>query len=254
MQWRYKCVDGPADAEGDLWMLDQLARRLMKLYAEEGGPNAESITKLAWDYGQPHPDVRAVAKEINGYDLTTGKLMDSFGGLKNDGTTLSGNWLYCNSYVEPEKEPDAPIPGNRASRRSLDDSPFNIGLYSKFAWWWPVNRRIIYNRASVDLDGQKLWWFMVIVFGVVLLITGATMASGTAVPAALLQWMVFIHDMAFIATGCMLLVHVYLSVAHPLMRPLRTGPWSSMMTRGRVSVEYANSHHGKWYERMAKAK
>jgi formate dehydrogenase-N alpha subunit len=154
MQWRYKAAEGPGDAEDDLWMLDKITRKLKDLYNAEGGPSAESITKLDWDYGADHPDVRAVAKEINGYDLTTGKLAVSFGALKADGTTTSGNWLYCNSYVEPDAEPDAPIPGNRASRRNLDDGPFNIGLYPKWSWCWPVNRRIIYNRASVDLDGN----------------------------------------------------------------------------------------------------
>ncbi len=154
MQWRYKAADGPGEAEDDLWMLDKLAKRLMQLYTDEGGPSAECINKLDWDYGDDHPDVHAVAKEINGYDLTTGKLVASFSGLKADGTTSSGNWLYCNSYVEPDAEPDAPIPGNRASRRNLDDGPFNIGLHAKWAWCWPVNRRIIYNRASVDLDGN----------------------------------------------------------------------------------------------------
>ena len=100
--------------------------------------------------------------------------------------------------------------------------------------------------------GQKMWWFMVIVFGLIFVITGIVMwAAKTAAPAALLQWMVFIHDIAFIATGCMLFVHIYLSVAHPLMRPLRTGAWSSMV-RGKVSVEYARSHHGKWYDKISK--
>ena len=28
-----------------------------------------------------------------------------------------------------------------------------IHLYPKFAWAWPVNRRILYNRAGVDLNG-----------------------------------------------------------------------------------------------------
>ena len=100
--------------------------------------------------------------------------------------------------------------------------------------------------------GQKMWWFMVIVFGLIFLVTGVIMwfFKETA-PGALLQWMVFIHDIAFIATGCMLFVHIYLSVAHPMMRPLRTGSWSAM-TRGKVSVEYAKSHHGKWYEEMSK--
>ncbi|HEX76606.1 MAG TPA: formate dehydrogenase, partial [Dehalococcoidia bacterium] len=109
-----------------------------------------------WDYGHEHPDVHKVAKEINGYDLNTGKLMASFGGLKSDGTTSSGNWLYCASYTED---------GNMAARRDPTPDMFNVGLYPKWAWCWPVNRRIIYNRASVDLNGEPwdkeqpvIWW------------------------------------------------------------------------------------------------
>jgi len=156
MQWRYKCADGPGEAEDDLWMLTAIYRKLKELYEKEGGPNAEAITKLTWDYGSGHPDIHAVAKEINGYDLTTGKLLPSFGKLKDDGTTTSGNWLYCASYTED---------GNMAARRDLTPGPFNIELYPKFAWCWPVNRRIIYNRASVDLNGVPwdkeqpvIWW------------------------------------------------------------------------------------------------
>jgi len=143
-QWRYKCADGPGEAEDDLYMLTMIYKKLKQLYQEEGGPNAEAITRLTWDYGAGHPDVHTVAKEINGYDLTTGKLMASFGGLRDDGTTSSGNWLYCASYTEA---------GNMAERRDPVDTS-GIGMYSNWAWCWPVNRRIIYNRASVDLDGR----------------------------------------------------------------------------------------------------
>jgi cytochrome b subunit of formate dehydrogenase len=65
--------------------------------------------------------------------------------------------------------------------------------------------------------------------------------------------MVFLHDVAFIATGLMFFVHIYMSVVHPLVRPLRTGAWNSM-ARGKVSVDYARSHHAKWYEEVTKAK
>ncbi len=100
-------------------------------------------------------------------------------------------------------------------------------------------------------SGQKMWWFMVLVFGLVFVITGLIMwALKTTAPPALLQWTVLIHDIAFIATGCMLFVHIYLSVVHPLMRPLQTGAWNSM-ARGKVSVGYAKSHHAKWYERIS---
>ena len=102
-------------------------------------------------------------------------------------------------------------------------------------------------------SGQKMWWFMSIVFGVIFVITGVIMwFSKTAAPSALLQWTVIIHDISFIVTGVMLFVHVYLSF-HPLMRPTRVGAWSSM-TRGKVSVEYAKSHHRKWYDEIVKSK
>jgi len=157
MQWRYKAADGPGEAIDDLAMLSLIFFKLKELYTSEGGPNAEAITKLTWDYGdEHHPDVHKVAKEINGYDLTTGELLPSFGGLKDDGTTTSGNWLYCASYTEN---------GNMAARRDPTPGPFDIGLYPKWAWTWPVNRRIIYNRASVDLNGEPwdkeqpvIWW------------------------------------------------------------------------------------------------
>jgi formate dehydrogenase major subunit len=146
-QWRYMAVHPVGDAKSDLWILDQIFKELKKLYQADPGPFPDPIVHLNWNYGpgKEEPDVHAVAKDINGYDLTTGKLVPSFGKLKDDGTTSSGNWLYCASYTEK---------GNMAARRDLTDAPNNIGLYPKWAWCWPVNRRIIYNRASCDLKGN----------------------------------------------------------------------------------------------------
>ena len=145
MQWRYQAVNPPGEAKSDLWILDKLFQAVRARYKNQGGPMAGAILDMAWDYG-PHdePDVHMVAREINGYDLTTGKLLPSFGALKTDGGTSSGNWLYCASYTEK---------GNMAARRvGLD--PTNVGLYPEWSWCWPVNRRIIYNRASVDPTGK----------------------------------------------------------------------------------------------------
>ncbi|MFC1935484.1 formate dehydrogenase-N subunit alpha, partial [Chloroflexota bacterium] len=154
-QWRYKALNPPGEAEEDLWIINKLVLKLKELYNREGGPTEEAITRLTWDYGDT-PDVHKVAKEINGYDLTTGELLPSFGKLKDDGTTTSGNWLYCASYTEA---------GNMAARRDPTPGPFGIGLHPNWGWVWPVNRRIIYNRASVDLDGipwdkehPVIWW------------------------------------------------------------------------------------------------
>ena len=145
-QWRYKGCDGPSMARSDLWIVTRLVMKLKELYATEGGEYPDPISNLIWDYGE-EPDVHKVAKEINGYDLETGQLLPSFTKLKSDGTTSSGNWLYCASYTED---------GNMAARRDLTQTPeqANIGLYPNWAWCWPVNRRILYNRASVDLDGN----------------------------------------------------------------------------------------------------
>ena len=147
-QWRYKAVDPPGDARPDGEIMNSLYRRLKLLYEvaeEDEAVLPDPITRLKWDYGDDeNVDIHAVAKEINGYDLTTGKLLPSFGACKDDGTTSSGNWLYCASYTEA---------GNMAARRNGYD-PSGIGLYSEWSWCWPVNRRIIYNRASVDLNGS----------------------------------------------------------------------------------------------------
>jgi formate dehydrogenase-N alpha subunit len=143
MQWRYKAVDPPGQARDDLWIIDRLARKVKDLYMTEGGPHAEAITNLVWDFGDP-PDPHRVAKEINGYDLTTGKLLPKLTDLKADGTTSSGNWIFCGSYNED---------GNMAARRNPHD-PSGIGLFPEWGWAWPLNRRIWYNRASVDLNGE----------------------------------------------------------------------------------------------------
>ncbi len=154
-QWRYKAADPPGDALPDGDIMVELMDKIRKLYRVEGGAFPEPILNLKWDYTTNGKfDSHKVAKEINGYflaDVTVkgkmyraGTLVPSFAYLQADGTTSSGNWLYCNSYTEK---------GNMAARRGTQDKS-GIGLYSEWSWCWPVNRRIIYNRASVDQKGQ----------------------------------------------------------------------------------------------------
>jgi len=156
-QWRWKGAEPPGEAHHDLWIVNQIMIKLRELYAAEGGADPDPILKLRWDYGDD-PDPHGVAKEINGYALVdilnddgsvkykAGELLSTFGHLRADGTTASSNWLYTQSYTEA---------GNNMARRdNADYHPAGIGLYSKWSWCWPVNRRIIYNRASVDLDGN----------------------------------------------------------------------------------------------------
>jgi len=163
MQWRNKAVNPPGEARPDAEIITDLYFRIKELYEKEGGPLKEAITRLTWNYGNSitdgrlvHVDIHAVAKEINGYFLTDkidqaskrefkkGDPVPAFAFLQEDGSTSSGCWIYCNSYAEK---------GNLAARRGTKD-PSGIGLYSEWAWSWPVNRRIIYNGASVDPKGN----------------------------------------------------------------------------------------------------
>jgi formate dehydrogenase major subunit len=154
-QWRYPGPKPLGNSLPDGQMIMELGNKIKAEY-KKGGTLPEPIVNLKWDYlTDGKYDPHKVAKEINGYflkDVTIkdktynkGTLVPSFAFLQADGSTSSGNWLYCNSYTEK---------GNMAARRSQKDAPNNIGLYPEFAWCWPVNRRIIYNRASVDLKGQ----------------------------------------------------------------------------------------------------
>jgi len=154
-QWRYQGPKPLGNSLADGQIIMELGNRLKAEY-DKGGTFPEPIVNLKWDYlTNGEYDSHKVAKEINGYFLkdvtikgktyTKGTLVPSFAFLQADGSTSSGNWLYCNSYTEK---------GNMAARRSTKDAPNRIGLFPQFAWCWPVNRRIIYNRASVDLKGK----------------------------------------------------------------------------------------------------
>ena len=156
MQWRYQGPKPMGNSRPDGQIIMDLGNKIKQLYAAQPGAFKEPIANLKWDYlSDGEYDAHLVAKEINGYflrdktvrgkDFKAGTLVPSFAFLQADGSTSSGNWLYCNSYTEK---------GNMAARRSPKDAPNNIGLYPEFSWCWPVNRRIIYNRASVDPKGQ----------------------------------------------------------------------------------------------------
>jgi formate dehydrogenase major subunit len=153
-QWRYKAVDPPGNAESDAFIIDQWVKNLKQIYAK-GGVFPEPIVDLAWNYGDGHePDIDLVARECNGQftrdieidgqNFKQGQQVPSFAFLQADGSTLSGNWIYCGCYPEQ---------GNLMQRRGVND-PDGMGNYPEWAWSWPVNRRIVYNRASVDLNGN----------------------------------------------------------------------------------------------------
>jgi len=145
----------------------------------------------------------------------------------------------------------------------LDPKAVGRGLKEAFTWgsddigWLMAAPRayVLSDETAMPPQGhmntgQKMWWFIVIVFGIIFVITGAVMwfAKASAPPAAL-QWMVFVHDVAFIVTGAMFFVHIYTGVFHPLM----TESWNAMTT-GKISAEYAKMLYRKWYDEISKGK
>jgi formate dehydrogenase major subunit len=159
LQWHWPGGTPPGEAKTDNWIMAQIWQRLKALYEQEGGPVPEPILNLRWPYADPaDPKAEEVAREINGYAIETlldptdptkvvaekGKQVASFAQLRDDGTTSCGCWIYSGCFNEN---------GNNMARRDTSD-PDDAGFYLKWAFAWPANRRILYNRASADMNGR----------------------------------------------------------------------------------------------------
>ena len=162
-QWRYKVQEPPGDAKPDLEIMSDLVKAVKQEYAQ-GGVLPEPIVHLHWDYdeaGRHGPSPHKVAREVNGYftadvdfpaqgkSFKKGDQVPSFAFLTDDGRTTCGCWVMAGSYVTADHKT-----GNMMARRDKTDAVNGLGLYPKWAWAWPVNRRILYNRASCDSEGR----------------------------------------------------------------------------------------------------
>ncbi len=157
LQWHWKAADAPGEARNDGEILAGLYHRLREMYRTEGGKGSEPLLKMSWSYKRPdHPESAEVAKENNGVALADlydpngnllakkGDLLSSFALMRDDGTTASSCWIYAGSWTEK---------GNQMANRDNSD-PSGLGNTLGWAWAWPLNRRIIYNRASADPMGK----------------------------------------------------------------------------------------------------
>ncbi|OGO05906.1 MAG: formate dehydrogenase-N subunit alpha [Chloroflexi bacterium RBG_13_56_8] len=167
IQWRPKVANPSGQALADDQILNLIGRELQELYAAEPGDFADPILHLTWDYGA-QMDIEKVAAEINGYYTTDndegkkGDVLVNFSKLKDDGTTACGNWLFS-GYWYPVSDGEGNI--LPATKRRGQKDPGGLGMYPYWAFSWPVNRRIIYNRCSADLNGNPwaedkalIWW------------------------------------------------------------------------------------------------
>jgi formate dehydrogenase major subunit len=159
LQWHYKGAEPPGEAKQDIEIVTELFLKVKALYAKEGGAFPDPILKLHWPYRIARaPSPEELAKEFNGYALADlpdpktpgqflakeGEQLGSFAALQADGTTACGNWIWCGCWTEK---------GNQMARRETAD-PSGLGVTPGWAWSWPANRRLMYNRASVDPAGK----------------------------------------------------------------------------------------------------
>jgi formate dehydrogenase-N alpha subunit len=159
LQWHWKAAEPPGEALGDAEIIANIYTRLRDLYRKEGGAFPDPVVHLSWAYAQPNkPTPEELLKEISGKALTdlkdpkvpgkvlvkAGEQLAGFGQLRDDGSTSSGNWLYCGAWTEK---------GNLTARRDNAD-PSGLGQTLNWGYAWPANRRILYNRASADPKGK----------------------------------------------------------------------------------------------------
>ena len=159
LQWHWQGAPPPGEARSDLEIMGELFTRMRALYRSEGGAFPDPILKLSWPYARPNsPSPQELAMEYSGKALKdlpdakdpqkitrkAGEQLAGFAELRNDGSTASGCWIFCGAWGPN---------GNLMARRDNSD-PTGIGQTINWAFAWPANRRVLYNRASCDPSGR----------------------------------------------------------------------------------------------------
>ena len=164
MQWRNRVATPPGEAKEDIWILDKLIKAIKAAYKDSATAKDRPILDLVWDYGDPI-NVEQVAREINGYALAdvkdaTDKVLVAKGAVIPNFATIAtaanydaiacGNWLYSGYFAPADDGTGVVMP---AVKRRGQKDPGGMGTYPFWGYAWPLNRHIVYNRASAKPDG-----------------------------------------------------------------------------------------------------
>lgn len=157
LQWHHQAVDPRGHARSDLWFTYHLGRLVREGLSGSPERRDRPILDLTWDYPTEgpldEPIAESVLAEINGWNAD-GEPLSAYTELKADGSTACGCWIYCGVYADGV---------NQAARRKPAEEQDWVA--AEWAWAWPANRRILYNRASARPDGSPwserkklVWW------------------------------------------------------------------------------------------------
>ena len=158
LQWHHKAVEPPGDSRSELWFMYHLGKRLKALYADSEDAKDRPILDLTWGYPtvgeHDEPDAGSVLREIHGSNLADGSPVDDYKDLRDDGSTACGCWIYSGCFKDGV---------NQTARRKPGHEQHWVA--PEWGWAWPSNRRILYNRASADPEGNPwsdrkkyIWW------------------------------------------------------------------------------------------------
>ena len=158
LQWHHKAVEPPGECRSELHFVYRLGRMLQERYRDSKDPKDKLLQSLTWDYAThgetEEPSAEAVLAEISGYQVGSREPVEGFQQLKDDGSTACGCWIYSGSYKSGKNQTANRKPGQEQDWVAKD-----------WGWAWPANRRILYNRASADAEGNPwserkkyVWW------------------------------------------------------------------------------------------------
>ena len=160
LQWKNAALPPPGMAKLDQEILARIFLKVRELYQKEGGKFPDPILNATWSYTDPHnPSLAEVAREINGRavaDVTDRQAEPDHQGrpaasrlrlaARRRLHRVAATGCIADRWTEA---------GAMMQRRGTDD-PSGLGIYPNWAWSWPANRRVLYNRASCDLGGQAV--------------------------------------------------------------------------------------------------
>src|SRR4051794_19537594 len=158
LQWHYKALEPPGDCRSELHFFFHIGRKIREKLAGSTDPKNRPILDLTWDYPttgpNQEPDADVVLMEIGGFDWDAGGHIEKYQQLKADGSTTCGSWIHAGIYKH----------GVNQTARKKPHWEQNW-IAREWAWAWPGDRRILYNRASADPEGKPwserkkyIWW------------------------------------------------------------------------------------------------